>query len=189
MISKNSKDDVARVARAEKLAQVNSNTAAALAKQGIRRAKNDRVWDWLKDVSDNLRSYMTGPAVLLPMLHDDALVASVEANGKAGDLAQLVRAMTRDAKVYAERFRDINAKHSSRRGSSTGADDMFQSITISQDYLQLTDSYNSVLMPTLQDILEIMETAGLNVSSVRALNGKLVYDMYKQKPEGDLADA
>lgn len=157
------------------------SSESVLASKGLKRAKNDRSWDWLREVASNIRSYMQAPAVILPMLNDEQLKLSLSETSKAADMVALVRRMSSDVQIFAERFKALYSQHSARRGSSSSADDMILCISLSQEYMQFMASYESVVMTTLQEILELMEVAGLNVSTVRALsNGSLVYDLYKQ---------
>lgn len=147
---------------------------------GLRRAENDRVWDWLRAVAQNVRNYQRAPAILLPLLGDKKLQTSIVDHNKTATLNNLVQALTKDAKAFSHRFKDIYAKHSSRRGSSSDIDDMMHCVSVSQEYLQFVSSYEMVIMPTLNEVLELMEAAGLDVSSVRATaDSKLVYDLYE----------
>lgn len=157
------------------------SSEALLAAKGLKRAKNDRSWDWLREVSTNIRNYMRSPAIILPMLNDDRLKASLATAGRSADMVALVQRLNQDIVTFAERFRAIHTQHSARRGSSSNVDDMILCISLSQEYLQFMSSYESVVMPTVQEILELMETAGLDVSTVRAAAGAgLVYELYQQ---------
>jgi hypothetical protein len=158
-------------------------SADYLARKGLKRAKNDRAWDWLRDIADNVRHYMQAPAILLPMLKDEQLTAKVIEQGNTDTLNDLVKRLGGDVQTYVQRFQKLYATHSQRRGSSSDVDDMFRSITISQDYMSFMSSYESVVMPTILEILEILEKAGLNTGSVRAAtNSQLVYDLYNEAP-------
>lgn len=158
-----------------------SDRSAELASKGLKRAKNDRTWDWLREVAGNIRNYLRAPAVILPMLNDERLKASLIESGKTQDMVALVRRLGQDSATFGERFKALYAQHSARRGSSSDVDDMINCISLSQEYLQFMSSYESVVMSTLQEVLELMETAGLDVASVKAVgNGTLVYDLYKQ---------
>lgn len=158
-----------------------STAETKLASQGLRRAKNDRTWDWLREVSTNIRNYMRAPAILLPMLNDERLKESLVAANRTGDMVSLIQRLNGDVKLYVERYNAIHAQHASRRGSSSNVDDMIHCIGLSQEYIQFMSSYESVVLPTVQEVMELMETAGLDVSSVRAASdGTLIYDLYKQ---------
>jgi len=158
------------------------SSEAALADQGLRHAKNDRVYDWLRDIAQNVRSYLQAPAALLPFTGDTRLVQALEEQGKTARMAELLRILGRDTQTYAERFRTIYAKHSSRRGNSVDPDDLFRSIGISQEYIALMQSYESVVMANMEEALTLLESAGLDTASIRvATDCAVVYDLLKPK--------
>lgn len=153
-----------------------------LAEVGLKRANNDRAWDFLRDVSDSMRRYLSAPAILLPMLGNDELKAKLEEQGKTGEVIRLCRQLGADTLEYAERFKVIHAKHASRRGSSYDSDETLTTIMIGQEYVQFMSSYESVVMPNLQEALELFEAAGLDTGSVRAVaNGELVYQLFSER--------
>jgi hypothetical protein len=166
------------------------NTATAknegeqfLAQKGFRRGKNDRAWDWVRDISNNVRNYISAPAVIIPMLRDERLIAKAHEQGNTGRLADLVQRLTQDAQTYLHRFEAIKAKHSQRQGNSYDPDDLMKSIIVGQDYMSYMSSYESVIMPTLQEILAVMDLAGLDTSNVRATADRsLVYNLYQSSP-------
>jgi hypothetical protein len=166
------------------------NTATAknesdefLSQKGFKRAKNDRAWDWVYDISSNVRNYISAPAVIIPMLRDDKLIAEIHKQNNTGRLADLVKRLTQDAQTYLHRFEALKAKHSARRGNSYDPDDLMKSIIISQEYMHYMSSYESVIMPTLQEILGIMDQAGLDTRNVRATaNRELVYNLFQSSP-------
>jgi len=167
-----------------------SKNATYLAQKGLKRAKNDRVWDWLRDVAGNVRQYMQAPAILLPMLNDPSLTATIVTQGNSASLTELIQRLGGDVQSYTQRYSALYTRHSQRRGSSSNSDDMFASVAISQDYLQFMSSYESVVMPTILEILEILDKAGLDTKSVRAMaDGQLVYNLYNEAAAATSDDA
>lgn len=160
-----------------------SKTKTELAGLGFKRAENDRAWDWINDVSANIRGYLKSPAAIMPFLGDDALKKSLAASGQANKMAELVTRLANDTATYAKRYQGIEAKHKGRRGSSTDPDDLLASIMIGQEYIQYMNSYEAVVMASLQEILELFEAAGLDTSSVKPLaDGSIVYNLCNQAP-------
>lgn len=154
-----------------------------LAQKGFKRAKNDRAWDWVYEVSTNVRNYMSAPAVLMPMLRDERLIKAVHEQGNTGRLADLVQRLTNDSQTFVSRYQTVKNKHSARRGNSTDPDDLMQSIMVGQEYMRFMSSYESVIMPTIQEILGLMDTAGLDTTNIRATtNRELVYNLYQSSP-------
>lgn len=154
-----------------------------LAKKGFKRAKNDRAWDWVYDVSSNVRNYMSAPAVLMPMLRDDRLIAAVQAQNNTGRLADLITRLTNDSTLFVGRYQTTKDKHAARRGNSVDPDDLMKSIMIGQEYMRFMSSYESIIMPTIQEILAIMDTAGLDTANIRATtNRELVYNLLNGSP-------
>lgn len=159
-----------------------SISEAALAKQGFRHAKNDRAYDWLHEIAANVRSYLQAPAALFPFTGDQRLVASLAAHGKTERMCELLKVLGSDAQRYAERFRAIYAEHSQRRGNSIDPDDLFNTISISQKYITLMQSYEQVVMANMEEALTLLEEAGLDTKSIRiASDRSVVYDLLKPK--------
>lgn len=149
-----------------------------LAEQGLRHAKNDRVYDWLHDIAANVRTYLQAPAALLPFTGDKRLIDALEKNGKTQRMCDLLKILGRDAQTYANRFRAIYDKHSQRRGNSVNPDDLFTSINISQEYIALMQSYEQVVMANMEEALGLLEDAGLDTKSIRvATDRTVVYDL------------
>lgn len=154
----------------------------ALAEQGLRHAKNDRVYDWLREVASNVRSYLQAPAALLPFTGDKRLITALETAGKTERMCELLKILGRDALTYAERFRAIYDKHSQRRGNSVNPDDLITSISISQEYIALMQSYEQVVMTNMEEALTLFESAGLDTKSIRvATDRQVVYDLLTPK--------
>lgn len=154
-----------------------------LAQKGFKRAKNDRAWDWVYEVSSNVRNYISAPAVLTPMLRDERLIKAVQEQNNTGRLADLIQRLTNDSQTFVIRYQAVKEKHSARRGNSSDPDDLMKSIMIGQEYMRFMSSYESIIMPTIQEILSIMDAAGLDTSNIRATaNRELVYNVYQSSP-------
>jgi hypothetical protein len=154
-----------------------------LAQKGFKRAKNDRAWDWVYDVSSNVRNYISAPAVLMPMLRDERLIAAVQEQNNTGRLADLITRLTSDSQLFVTRYHTTKEKHSARRGNSADPDDLMKSIMVGQEYMRFMSSYESIIMPTIQEILGIMDKAGLDTTNIRATtNRELVYNLYQSSP-------
>lgn len=150
---------------------------------GFKRAKNDRAWDWVQDVAVNIRGYLRAPAAILPFLRDQRLKESLAAKGQSAQMVDLINRLSDDTVKYTERFQAIYSKHAGRTGNSTNPDDLMMTLMIGQDYIQFMTSYESVVMATLQEILELLEHAGLDTASVKPLtDGTVVYDLYGKAP-------
>lgn len=163
--------------------RTNTKGEEFLANKGLQRAKNDRAWDWVREIADNVRKSMQGPAIIMPMINDDVLCAKVAEQGNLSALIELVNRLGADVQSYVTRYQRLYGRHSQRRGPSCDPDDLMASIKISQDYTQFCSSWESVIMPTILEILEILEKAGLNTKSIYAASDmKLVYSMYDQAP-------
>jgi hypothetical protein len=154
----------------------------ALAVQGLRHAKNDRVYDWLREIASNVRTYLQAPAALLPFTGDKRLVEALEKAGKTERMCDLLKILGRDAQSYAMRFRTIYDKHSQRRGNSVNPDDLIASISLSQEYISLMQSYEQVVMTNMEEALSLLEMAGLDTKSIRlATDRSVVYDLLTPK--------
>jgi hypothetical protein len=163
-------------------ATAKTKSVEKLASMGVKRAKNDRSWDWLKDIAKCVKNYMRAPAVILPMISNDELTATVYEQGNAEALNGHIQLLTRDVQTYTERLQALYGRHSQRNGSSVDPDDLMNAINLSQDYRAFMASYEMVVMPTILDILAIMEKAGVDTSSVRAIaDSGLVYNLWNQE--------
>jgi hypothetical protein len=157
----------------------NQHAEQQLAKLGVRRGKNDRIWDWVKDIAQNVKEYMRAPAIIIPLIDDPKLSATILEQGNTQALMDHINLLGRDVQTYTLRLQKLYARHSQRNGSSADPDDLMNGINISQDYRAFMASYESVVMPTILDILTIFEQAGLDTSSIRAVaNSGLVYELW-----------
>lgn len=148
-----------------------------LTSMGFRRAPNDQVYDWLKDLFKNVRRFLNAPQILPPLLNDPRLAEALKFQAAEGTLAQKLRELTELSRNYQQRFQAIHARHASRRGSSADQDDLVLAIDISQQYIAFTSDYQFNVYPVFLDIFEILDKAGLDTRTIRVEAGTgLVYD-------------
>lgn len=146
----------------------NPSAVEQLAELGFQRASNDRVWDHVTDVYNAIHHYQLVPASLLPFMRDDTLCANVEAKGEHPQLMKLSRRLVEDVRTFNAKLVSIHNRHAGKTGSSKDPDDLMASIIISNDYVAYMDEYERIVMPTIEEMLEIFERAGLDTRSIRA---------------------
>lgn len=140
-----------------------------LAHMGFQRAPNDRVWDWLRDAHENVSNYLMAPAAILPFVTNPELNEKVIAGGDGKRLAECVRSITNDSRSFKDALVALYGLHSARRGSSSNADDLFYAISLSQQYLAIIEEYQRVVLPVIEEVIEIFEKVGLELPGAKTI--------------------
>lgn len=126
--------------------------------------KTRRPWDALQVFYRECAAYSLVPQILQPYLTNSQLTA------KIGDLDQLVRLsqlLAKDVSDYSQRLSRIYMQHQNRYGVATGPNDLMQAFQIQEQYVAWGTSYESVVMPTVAEIVDIYAKIGVDTSPMQ----------------------
>lgn len=141
-----------------------TNIMSSKQQQPIPDSQQDCVWDALEFVYNNVAAFSISPAALSPLMRDKELVAKVEDQAALINHSQI---LAKDVTDYCGRLKRIRAMHEGRTGSSTDGDDLMRSIQIHECYFEWCHSYENVILPTMQSLLDLFEAAGANVTAIK----------------------
>jgi len=71
-------------------------------------------------------------------------------------LRDMAASLTNDIKEYSSVLRDIRAKHEGKTGVIEDPNDLFAMYGLGEEYNRWTASYESVIIPTIQDIMNLV---------------------------------
>ena len=131
--------------------------------QPIPNANANRAWDSLEDLFRNCGAYGLGPAALAPFFRNEALILAVKDQVALHNNAKILE---QDVKEYTTRLLAIREKHKGRTGAATDANDNMLCIQIGQEYFDWCQSYEMVVIPTVETICQLFEEAGGDISNV-----------------------
>ena len=164
-----SKTDAEREARLKRREEINKVAEQGLAQLGLRRAQGDRVWDMVNETCKGIAQYLIAPAILLPYLHNEALIERVAAANNVTKLNELTAQLVRDVQGFNNKLNQIKSFHSSRSGNSYDHDDLFAAIKIGHFYVDFYAEYMRIVFPVIRDIIDLMSQAGEQLTNVRDL--------------------
>ena len=132
--------------------------------QPIPDSQQDQVWDALEFLYKNCAAFTIQPAALAPLLRDQELIAKIQDQHA---LVNHTRLLAQDVKDYCGRLKTIHDMHAGRTGSSVDGDDLMRSIQIHECYLEWCNSYEGVILPTMQSIVDLFAAVGADVSELK----------------------
>lgn len=124
----------------------------------------DSVWDSLTVMFQNMSAYTLAPATVLPFIRNNELIERVA--DKAA-LLRLAEMLNRDVKEYSEKLAQIHAQHADRTGPSVDPSDNMRAIQIGEQYMAWASSYEAVVIPNVESILDMFASIGADVSAAR----------------------
>lgn len=131
-------------------------TAAAIHRKSqntdATEAVGDRGWDDLQRLYMECQAISTTPSQVLPLLKDSEKLAKIQ---DTQSLIQQSKVLHKDAETYKQRLMAINAKHAGRSGSTQNPDELMYVLALGEEYQEWLHSYQSVVLPTVQNILEM----------------------------------
>lgn len=122
------------------------------------------IWDALNATHHAMATCLTSPKMLLESLNNRELTAKIE-NPKA--FLETVSLLDRDLKTYSTRLSNINRLHGSRTGGSDDTDEQLDAIQIHERYIGWSESYTSVVLPSIAAIIDTLTEAGEKLDAER----------------------
>lgn len=122
------------------------------------------VWDQLTTIYQNCGAYTTIPAMLLPFIRNRELVDKIADQQALLDHAQI---LSRDVAEFGARLTAIHNKHAGKTGAASNPDEHMTGLQLCQEYVGWSSSYEAVVIPTVETILDMFAAIGVDVSSVR----------------------
>lgn len=124
---------------------------------------SQNAWDSVNEISETAARLLAEPAQLSDLLRDKDLNERVE---NKDELTQCAFAVGRDSKDLANKLMDIRKMHTGRSGDAADPDELSMSLEIHGQYLELIDAYQTAVLPNIQRLVGIYETAAANEPAV-----------------------
>lgn len=122
---------------------------------------SDRIWDELQDMYRECAAYM------LSTMSIQQLLSNAEHSSKVKDQESLRKNATlflRDVRTFNETLQGIYEQHKNRVGSVNNSQDLMTAVQTGERYIDWTQSFESVVFPTMRAIQELYAAAeGPNV--------------------------
>lgn len=106
-------------------------------------------WDELKGLHRYCVELLSTPAPIATALSNRDIVSKCK---DAGVLVHDARLLKQDMEVYSQRLQAILASHSDKSGGTDDPDQLMEALDIGEQYQQWIDSFQSVVVPTVQAI-------------------------------------
>lgn len=114
-------------------------------------AAGDNGWDDLIRLHAECQALSVTPSQVLPLLKDQEALSQVK---DTSTLVQQASVLQKDVMEYKTRLEAIYSKHSQRTGSTQSPDELMYVLTLGEEYQEWMHSYQSVVIPVVQTILE-----------------------------------
>lgn len=128
------------------------NLATAI-RDAVDAKKNQQSWDDLNEISES-----TGEYILVQAMAVNDILSGREARIRELDtlneLAILTTGISRDIDIITSEFELIRAKHETRKGPIKGSNELFEAISIHEEYIALNSKIASIILPTFHEITQ-----------------------------------
>lgn len=114
-------------------------------------AAGDQVWEDLNHLYLECRATSSTPIQVLPLLKDKEKISAVP-NPRL--LVDQARVLSKDIEHYNNVLETIHKKHAMRNGDSLHPDELMEALSIGEEYQTWLSDFQSVVMPTVEEILE-----------------------------------
>lgn len=134
-----------------------------MSKQRQGRSQMKPVWDTLAGLSGSVSRITQIPAMLIPFLRDQELLA------KLADRAcfdRLGATLQSDIQKMTQRLSAIKQRHEGRTGSTGNHTEWMEAISLSEEYIAWAGDFDAVVIPTFVDMVSMLQAAGANVSGI-----------------------
>ena len=137
--------------------------AIKLTPQQKQRAQQEtvevRIWDEVEMLRTRANEAMTAPAYVLPLIRSQELLVEIKKQGSLDQFVNAAKVLGKDCKEFREQMAVIGEKHAGKAGNCT-EEELLDGLAIGEEYIALIQSFNTVVLPTIQQITEIAEIAG-----------------------------
>lgn len=117
--------------------------------------KTNKCWDELEMLHATTAGLFFSTKNITPILRNDALV---EKMGKV-EVARIASVINSDLGHYKNELEKIHQRHAGKMGGSDDPDTLFETVMIGQKYSELVDSFNLVVTPNLDRLLNMAAQA------------------------------
>lgn len=126
----------------------------------------ERAWDSVNEVSEDVRQLLLQAGQLQPILTDPALTALISDQKELSEHRAII---SRDVPEYGRQWRALRDQHTSRSGRAKDMDETFAAMNLHQEYLQLTESYQITVIPSIKRLGEMYQEAQENQNAQQSL--------------------
>lgn len=113
--------------------------------------KPDCIWDTINEFSAVAFGLSRIPAQLIPFLRNETLMANIK---DRLNVANQIRSISNDVKVYGQSLQEIASRHHSKRGSTATPDEHLEALMVGEDYINWCVQFQGVVLSTVVDVLE-----------------------------------
>lgn len=120
--------------------------------QNVHNTPKSKDWDQLNELRETARQLILQPEGLRAFIGDKDLEKYLP---DVSEVARLLYAIAKDSEQFALRYREIANSHAGKTGSAQNEQEYMQSLEISLQYFDLTQNFESVVLPMLAQVMEI----------------------------------
>lgn len=132
---------------------------AAVASGQITIPEDNKVWDEVQQHSLQCHRLLSTPGSIVKVLKAPEIKEIIAEQGKDQLRDKTSEVLARDIVEFQTFFTGIREHHKDRTGASNGPNDHFRAIQISNDYVQFTEQFNANVMPMIETLGEIAQSA------------------------------
>lgn len=130
----------------------------------LEQAMPDTAWDDLNDLYNNCCKLLRDPPMeVVSLLKDRERVSQLR---QFKEVVLLAKVLDKDITTYKNKLMEIHIKHYNKRGSSQNEDEFIETITIGEEYTNWVTSYESVVIPIIEDILTLFALEETDCESI-----------------------
>ena len=128
------------------------------------RSKKEKVsslWNDLAELHTRCLDMSQTPGEVTFILRNRTLTDAI---GNTSELENLGRMLVRDIREFRERLQRIFTRHENRHGECKTPDELMETISIHEEYLEWIESFQNTVLPIVSQILDIGKRAQAKLS-------------------------
>lgn len=128
--------------------------------------ENNKCWDELEMLHAGVVGLFYSTKNITPLLRNEEIMKRIDAK-EAMKISQII---ANDLIYYKTRCEAIHNKHSGKSGGSDDPDVIFETIMIGQEYMELSESFQMVVTPNIDRILQMAAAVADEVDAATKQN-------------------
>lgn len=118
-----------------------------------------KIWDEVENLRLRANEATAAAGYVLPLIRSQPLLLEIKKQGMLNEFIDAAKVLGKDSTEFRTQLNAISEKHRGKTGNCSD-DELLDGLAIGEEYVAFINSYNVVVLPTIQQLTEIAERVG-----------------------------